>query len=143
MPSLDDLLDGVTTRARQIADGSGDPSELGVQIWALSMDRFDDGGECIASPLHAIFGELTDPVDWPGEETEIPAAEARIRLAAENWLALANDREGVDRFLDRWLFEELGHRCPWVCHMSTDGRKRILRFDGSATLEDVEAGQID
>jgi hypothetical protein len=143
VPSLDELLNEVTSRALQITDGSGDPSELGVQIWSLTMARFDDDGKCVASPLHDIFGFLTDPVDWPGHEAEVPAAEAKIRLAAGDWLALAKDRKGVDRFLDRWLFEVLGWQRPWVCYMDTDGKKQILRFDGAATLEDAESDQLD
>ena len=56
-----------------------------------------------------MFGYLTDPMDWPGHEAEVPAAEAKIRLAAGDWLALAKDRKGVDQFLDRRLFEVLAN----------------------------------
>jgi hypothetical protein len=85
------------------------------------------------------------PGSRPGRptESEVPAAEAKIRLAAGDWLALAKDREGVNRFLDRWLFEVLGQQRPWVCHMDTDRKKQILRFDGVAILEDAQPGQID
>ena len=132
-------MNEVSVRARQIADG-GDPSELGVQIWSLTMRQFDDDVTCVASPLHSIFGSLTDPVDWPGHETEIPAAEAEIRNAAEDWLALAKDRMGADRFLDRWLFEVLGNERPWKCYIQTDDRYFILKFDGAATLAESEPG---
>jgi hypothetical protein len=136
--ALDEFLDEVTSRARRIADG-GDPSELGVEIWALTMQGpFDDDVTCVALPLNSIFGDLTDEVDWPGHEAEIPAAEAQIRLAAEDWLAFATDRRGVDRFLDHWLFQVLGMKRPWVCHIGDDGRTRTLRFDGTATFEEGE-----
>jgi hypothetical protein len=120
--NLGEVLDEVTSRARQIADGSGDPSELGVQIWDLTTARFDEDVECVAVPLHWIFGYLTDLVDWPGREAEIPAAEAQIRLAAEEWLAFTDDRNGVDRFLDRGFLRCLARNVRGFVTWTLTGR---------------------
>jgi hypothetical protein len=109
---VDLFVEEVTLRARQIADGSGSPSELGVQIWALTLTDKEGVQDVAARPLSLIFGNLTDPVDWPGHEDEIPAAEAEIRRAAEEWLVVANDSDGRDRYFDRWLHESPGHPHP-------------------------------
>jgi len=107
----DQFIDEVTQRVRQIADGSGSPSELGVQIWAMTLTH-KEGIQDVARPLSLIFGHLTDPVDWPGREHEIDAAEAEIKRAANEWLVVADDPKGRDRYFDRWLYEECGYERP-------------------------------
>jgi hypothetical protein len=105
--SPDEFINEVTSRARQIADGSGTPAELGVQIWGLTLTGDEEIQE-VCRPLSLIWGGLTDPVDWPGQEpSAIEAAKTEIRRAAEEWLDVAHDREARDRYFDRWLYEEL------------------------------------
>ena len=58
--------------------------------------------------LWRIWGTLTDPVDWPGEEAEIPTAEPQIKRAAEEWLQVAHDPQAPQQYLDRWLYDEFG-----------------------------------
>jgi hypothetical protein len=111
MSDLDDFIDEVTVKARQIAAG-GSPSELGIQIWAMTLtDRPEI--QVVARPLSLIFGSLTDPVDWPGREFEIESAEARIRRATEEWLAVAHDAEGRHRYFERWPPNEIGGQVPF------------------------------
>jgi hypothetical protein len=111
---LDEFINEVTSRARQIANGSGTPSELGVQIWSLTLTH-DEALQEVSRPLSLLWGGLTDPVDWPGQEpSTIEAAETEIKRAAEEWLDVAHDREARDRYFDRWLYEEFGYeRQPW------------------------------
>jgi len=90
-----------------------------------------------------IFGNLTDPVDWPGHEAEIPAAENDIVRAARGWLEVAHDREAIYGYFDHWLFEEFSYERPFVSNIQwedDDGnpRFRVLRFDRGVTVEDVE-----
>lgn len=111
---LDEFINEVTSRARQIANGSGTPSELGIQIWSLTLTH-DEALQEVSRPLSLLWGGLTDPVDWPGQEpSAVEAAETEIKRAAEEWLDVADDREARDRYLDRWLYEELEYeRQPW------------------------------
>ena len=108
MGELDQFIDEVTSMARQIADGSGSPSELGVQIWSLSLETHGDGVGEVSGPLWHIWGILTDVADWPGRESEVEEADARIKRAAEEWLHVAHDPEARQQYLDRWLYEEFG-----------------------------------
>lgn len=110
---LDEFVNEVTSRARKITDGSGSPSELGIEIWAMTLTDSDEL-QAVARPLSLIFGNLTDPVDWPGREDEMEAAEARIKRAAREWLVVAEDHEARDQYFDRWLYGELGYQRPFI-----------------------------
>jgi hypothetical protein len=78
----------------------------------MGHDADQEGIQDIARPLSLIFGNLTDPVDWPGHKDKIDAAEAEIKRAAEEWLVVADDPKGRELYFDRWLYEELGYQRP-------------------------------
>jgi hypothetical protein len=103
--TLAEFINEVTSIARQIADGSGSPSELGVQIWALALETHGDGVGEVSGPLWLFWGTLTDVVDWPGRESEVEDGEARIKRAAQEWLPVAHDPAARQEYLDRWLHE--------------------------------------
>lgn len=69
-----------------------------------------EGTQDIARPFCLISGNLTDPVDWPGHEDEIGAAEAEVERAAAEWLVVEDDPEYRDRCFHRWQHAQRG--CP-------------------------------
>ena len=98
--TLDEFIDAVTIRAQEIADGSGDPPELGVQIWALALETHGPEVGSVSGPLWYIGGTLTDPVDWPGKEAEIPTAEPQMKRDAEEWLQYLDRPMALMKSLD-------------------------------------------
>jgi hypothetical protein len=105
---LDEFVNAAASMAAQIADGSGSPSELGVQIWSLALETHGDGVGEVSGPLWHVWGTLTDVVDWPGRDGEVAEAEVQIKRAAEERLHVAHDPEARQQYLDRWLYEEFG-----------------------------------
>ncbi|MEU4427950.1 hypothetical protein AB0F81_45630 [Actinoplanes sp. NPDC024001] len=95
----------VTDLARRLLD-AGDPYWVAVEIHGESAQVMTDVD--VAASIYLIWAELTDWVELrPGEQEQ---AFAGMRRAAQEWLALdPGDRDGLGRYLDRWVHNECGY----------------------------------
>jgi hypothetical protein len=80
----------------------------------IAGSDLDERQREIIDQLHAlwlIWGSLTDWVESKPAEAE--QAEAEMRRAAAEWLAVPDDEEALWRpFFDRWVYEEMGYARP-------------------------------
>ncbi|MEU0963600.1 hypothetical protein ABZ328_29255 [Micromonospora aurantiaca] len=81
-----------------------DPYEVGVELWGCSGRA---AGE-VAPDMQLIWGALTDWVELKPEEGQ--QAKARVRRAAQEWLALdLANRAAIERYLDYWVHDVCGY----------------------------------
>ena len=84
-----------------------EPYEAGLKIWALAGRKTPQSPETL-EPLWLIWGALTDWVEL--RPAEKPAAEREMLRAANEWIALLDGYlVAQDRYLDRWVYNELGY----------------------------------
>jgi hypothetical protein len=113
-PLSNDELSSFLTKIEQsmhaIASGSTDTYEAGRIIWAAAFENSDRSPN-VAWPLWLIWGALTDVVEV--QPANRATAEAKMRQAAEEWLALpAKDDATRKAYLDRWVYHEIGYEPP-------------------------------
>jgi hypothetical protein len=83
--------------------------ECAKQLWSLGF-RGAGESDWMFWPLWLLWGALTD---WheakPAERSE--AEQAMVR-AAEEFVAMASDDDGLHNYFDIWLYERLGLERP-------------------------------
>ena len=81
----------------------------GRRIWSTAF-RHAGGPDEVMWPMWLLWGALTDWVEVRPAETA--QAEAAMRRAAHEWLALPDDAGARRAYFDRWLYDELGYERP-------------------------------
>jgi hypothetical protein len=92
--------------AREIHFGAmgGIPGEWGL---------LDGRQKLLNDSLHAlslVWGSLTDWIENKPQETA--QAEAEMRRAAREWLAVPDDEAALRAYFDRWVYDEMGYAKP-------------------------------
>lgn len=87
--------------------GQLQPYDGGWKIWGMAGKHAQESPDTLW-PLWLIWGALTDWVEV--RPTEKTAAEQKMLMAAREWLALQQgDIAARDRYLDRWVHDEMGY----------------------------------
>jgi hypothetical protein len=109
---LRELAAGVAISAFALRDSTADSRRRDGRYSRAS--DLDDRQRELNDQLHAlwlIWGSLTDWVE--NRPAEAAKAEAEMRRAAAEWLAVPDDDEALWRpFFDRWVYEEIGYTRP-------------------------------
>ena len=88
----------------QIATAT-EPYWLGIDVMGCVVDAITVSAT--ANSVYLIWAELTDRYELKVEER--PEAEAEMRRAASEWLAIRHDAVARERYLDRWRYDICGY----------------------------------
>lgn len=110
MDSDSEITEGlleIDSAIQRMLRGESSAYDAGWLVWQKAM-ALATVSPHVMHPLWLIWGALTDWVENRPEE--IPEAEAKMRQAGEEWLALNRaDPACVKAYMDRWVYEELGY----------------------------------
>ena len=92
---------------RGILEGRSPPYDAAWNIWSKAMSLVSASPN-VMHPFWLIWGSLTDWVENRPEQRE--QAESKMRQAAKEWLDLNRD-DAIEKkkYLDRWVYDEMGY----------------------------------
>ena len=105
--SATEMWERVDSLMVRIADAE-EPYLLGTEVGGCVMDEIVKS--VVASRVYRLWGSLTDMYELRPEERR--EAEALMRRAATEWLAVRDDDAARDKYFDRWLYNVCGHDRP-------------------------------
>jgi hypothetical protein len=100
---------GIERTMRLVISRNHSPYRAGLRIWGTAM-RHANASEEVMWPMWLLWGALTDWIEVKPEET--PQAEAAMRRAAQEWLAVPDETEAQRAYFERWLYQEMGYERP-------------------------------
>lgn len=105
--SATEMWERVDALMARIADAE-EPYPLGTDVGGCVRDEIVES--VVASRVYRLWGGLTDMYELRPEERR--EAEALMRRAATEWLAVKDDGAARDKYLDHWLYHVCGHERP-------------------------------
>ena len=98
------ILENLDALMAQIATAN-EPYWLGANVLECVVDAITVSAT--ANSVYLIWSELTDRYELKVEER--PEAEAEMRRAASEWLAIRHDATARERYLDHWRYDICGY----------------------------------
>lgn len=100
-------LEAIRVEMRKIFASEEEPYAAGRNIWGIAISHTAVSPD-VLYPLWLTWGALTDWVENKPDEKTL--AEEVMRRAASEWLSLdAKDSKTRTAYLDRWVYDEMGH----------------------------------